>query len=454
MEIRLYKNFSKRKNSTKLPTGTYTSKVVTLKQSTSIIDPVFILTGYDRTYNYVYVPAWERYYFVNNFVLVHNDVYELHCSSDRLATFKSWIGLYNCFVERCSDSTKYNTDILDTALTVEDVVENHTQASTNLLTTTGAYIIRVLGRGPSGVQTFAFSNLSSVANIFNPIFSNMFDDGTFDWSTLNVGDLVQAILCDPSKYILGAYYSPVAFGTYVSHGTSQEVCLGFFPTGNNGQLVTSPILEDTLTLNKPSSIYTDFRKTDNAFSNYSLFLPAIGTVPLSADIMDSALTLDYAIDLLTGNIFYELKAGGVMVSTYNGNCYASLQIGSGDASGGTAFMSDIVSGALSISSGNLLAAGENIIDGIRNIITPTPAVNGSQGGVASLKTHNNVIISCLQKHSAEFPSSVYGRPCCKNLVLGTLTGFIKCAGASIDITGYEDDKEVVNGFLNSGFYYE
>ena len=454
MEINLYKTFSKRINSTKVPDSTPTTFTVNLKNDTSIQSPIFLLTGFDPSYNYVYVPSWGRYYFISDVVLGNTNLFEVHCTFDALASYKASIGAYTCFVERTSSPTYYNVDICDDALSVEDVVESQTSAPTTLFSSTGCYIVRLVGRDTSGIATFAFNSLSSIGNIFNPIFSGLFDSG--DWSNVDIGDLVQAILCDPSKYIIGAYYSPIALGTYSSHGSSNQVYLGFFPTGQTGLQVSNPIYSGSTTLSKPTNIYSDFRKTDRCFSNYSMYLPAIGTVQLSPDIMDSTLTLNWVVDLLTGDIFYKLNSNGVLVATYNGNCYAPLQIGSGDVSGGTAFISDIISTASSVASKNVLTSGKNIIQGIKDIICPTPAINGSQGGIASMKEYPDVIISALQKHSAEFPADVVGRPCCKNVLLSNLNGhYVQCSCASIDnIAGTDADKELVNSYLNNGFYYE
>jgi len=455
MEIRLFKQFVKKRNSTLQPTSTPVTKTVRLKDETSISAPTFLLSDFDGGYNYLYVPTWSRYYFINDVVKNIEGLFEISCECDRLATFKNEISNYVAFIERTSDQTQYNVDILDSALTVEDVVEHQAQATTQIFAGADTYILRVVGRDTSGIGTFAFNGLSAIGNIFNPVFSNMFDDGSFDWSQLTIGDLVQSLLCDPSKYVIGAYYSPLGLGAYAGHGGLNEVFLGFFPTGQSGLQVSSdPIYSGSVTLSKPSGIYSDFRKTDPAFSSYTLYIPAVGTVNVSPDIMDSTLTLDYSVDLLTGEVFYKLNSDGSTVSTYKGNCYASLQIGSGDASGGNAIISGGLEALGGAAQGSPLVVGKGVIDGVKNAICPTPSINGAQSGIASLKGYPNAILSVLQKHSAEFPLNVYGRPCCKNLRIGALNGYIKCGNSSINIAGYQSDKDIVNDLLDGGFYYE
>ena len=55
MEIKLYRNFNKRINSTKRPSSTPVTKDVRLKENTSILSPSFLLSGDDVNFNYLYV---------------------------------------------------------------------------------------------------------------------------------------------------------------------------------------------------------------------------------------------------------------------------------------------------------------------------------------------------------------------------------------------------------------
>ena len=48
----------------------------------------------------------------------------------------------------------------------------------------------------------------------------------------------------------------------------------------------------------------------------------------------------------------------------------------------------------------------------------------------------------------------YGRPLFAVRTLSTFTGYVKTNGASVDIPGFEDEKDKVNGFLNGGIFIE
>lgn len=59
----------------------------TLKEDTNILNPVLKLAGYNGG-NYCYIPDFNRYYFIDNYNLNSQGIYELFLSVDVLATYK------------------------------------------------------------------------------------------------------------------------------------------------------------------------------------------------------------------------------------------------------------------------------------------------------------------------------------------------------------------------------
>lgn len=455
MEIKLFSNFSKASNETKQPDLLHPDKTThaDLKQVTSYGNPVFTIASENYpTYVYAYVTELNRYYFVKGTKQGNRHMYDLECKLDPLATCKAAIGNYICYIERTSDARYYNTDIADSALSVEDLVTHESKAVTPIFAdTSGCYVARIVGRDVSGIATYIFQSLSEIGQIFNPVYDSYFQSG--DWSNLSIGDFVQAFLCDPSKYLIGAYYSPLGGGSYTGYGTSELVNVGFYPTGVAGYRITNPKFDGgPIAINKPTSIYNDFRKTDAAFSSYNMYLPAVGNVSLSPDVMDQNLSIKYSIDLLVGDIFYELYSDNGLLATYQGNCYASLQLAKGDASGGASFLSGVLETGAAYAAASPLVL-PHAIETVKSAITPTPSVNGSQAGVSSLRALPDIVVSALQKSSGEFPVDQVGRPCCKNLKIGNLSGYVKCGNPSIALAVESDIRDEVNGLLASGFYY-
>lgn len=63
-----------------------------LKDSTSILAPVLLLSTSDTditSCNYMYIPAFNRYYFIDDIVSVHNNRWEISAHVDVLETYKN-----------------------------------------------------------------------------------------------------------------------------------------------------------------------------------------------------------------------------------------------------------------------------------------------------------------------------------------------------------------------------
>lgn len=272
------------------------------------------------------------------------------------------------------------------------------------------------------------------------------DDG------LGLGDLeefMQMWIADPIKYVVGVYSTPIGASVYANNVSPETVFFGGHETNlvwdkiNNGDVVMF-----SGSLAKPASIYSDFRRSDPAFSSYTIYIPTVGTVPLSADLIEKDLSMDIGADLLTGDLLFTLKADEDIVASYNSSCYATQSIGVVNEANG------IISGAIGTADSAVKANVVGVVEGIKTAMSPSPSIIGSQGGTGCVSTANEIVITCCQKSSGEFPTSDYGRPCCKNLKLGDLSGFVKCGNASIEIASTEGIRDEINTYLNTGFFVE
>ena len=95
MTITIYENFSKKSNSTKRPTGG-TDIECFLKENTSIENPHFILK--DMTFNTNYIKWNDHYYFIDDIISLKNNLNEIVCVEDVLATYKADILKLTAFV--------------------------------------------------------------------------------------------------------------------------------------------------------------------------------------------------------------------------------------------------------------------------------------------------------------------------------------------------------------------
>ena len=79
MQITAYSGFKKNINSLKIPSGG-TNIDVALKAPTSVIAPVFVIHGFDLSWNYM---SWgATYYYVTDIVILNENDAEYHCEKD------------------------------------------------------------------------------------------------------------------------------------------------------------------------------------------------------------------------------------------------------------------------------------------------------------------------------------------------------------------------------------
>lgn len=458
MQLTLYENFSKRSNSTKRPEGGYNVDVK-LKANTSVEAPVFLIDGINLDINYC---KWNNhYYFINDIMLGNNNIYELHCTQDLLATFKDDIGDYTAFVER--SASNYNVNLPDEAVTCSEQasVYAHEHATLSWFNSTGCYVVRVIGhqtvQSKGGITSYVMSadevkQLMSIC--YSQPGSSVFDD------IINAGDEVENALAraifKPSQYILSIHWLPLQKQTVA--GAGQTVFLGEFRTDMTAQCVQALGVSANTVIPIPANTYGDFRDVTEPFTQYTLYLGGVGAIPISAKDVVAGMVAAYSIDFLTGDTEIEVMTGGLkLIGSYKTNIAVHIPIGgmTSDIGGSIAMVgSGAISGSSAGIGGIIGGAAGGLIKGITHLMNPTPSVLGTQSSMTSLQAFPYVWMSKRVMGSGDIPIESYGRPLCKNVRIGSLSGFVKCAGASIDLPSLKDDRDAVNSLLNSGFYFE
>lgn len=99
MEISLFVNSSEKQSINKiLSSGTVL--LGSLRNETSIINPsVLIEHTNPSSFNYCYIPDFNRYYFITNITSVRTNLWRIDCSVDVLMSFRTQILALNVIVE-------------------------------------------------------------------------------------------------------------------------------------------------------------------------------------------------------------------------------------------------------------------------------------------------------------------------------------------------------------------
>ena len=459
MTIYYWTSFSKRKNSTKQPSGG-TSLTVRLKEGTSIENPTFLITG-DK-FDIVYVKAFsDHYYFVTDIKSVKNGLTEISCKMDALATFKSTIGSYTAFIERCD---YYNNPMIPDPLVAVYNDENtyfSSTAGSYFFSTTGIFVLCCINNKGSEVGYCSYyvlsaSTLQSVANYC----SNSWDSASTD-----LIDWIQSTFLKTFESIVDCIWLPVDMSKVT--GTSTEhIYIGVDDIQIDGKRITgSTVILGSASLAIPGS-YTDFRKGP-PYTTGRLFIPMYGMIdfnPLEFDGGDVNCVI-YS-DVATGDTVCYIKTDlGRIISTITYNIAVQCPIGkvganaTGTIGGILSTAGNVVAaaathGATSLGAG--LAASASAVNTIANAVAPTVSVKGGKGGRA-LSRNTDFSITIIEKVTndpAELRTThgqIWMR---EGQISSTNGGYVQCSNASVPISGMEAERDEINNFLNSGFYYE
>lgn len=465
MQIKYWTDFSKRKNSTKQPTGG-TTATVTLKDPCGISSPSFVSASIPESVKYI--EAWGRYYFVSE---VTHDGPEIiiSCVSDPMATFKSAIGSTYADVEYTSSST--NTDITDPrnrpTNNVVSTVTTLLDLSSYGFSTSGGYILGIVSN-----QGFNYYYLTQA--LFDNLCNHLLDlDSISDIGNtfFNVSNCI--VSCTWTPYTPDHSSSLTALT--VGHGsgvTSMDLGAGYLITQRTELIAPTA---SAITFPTDSWGY-DFCYLDVApYTQGTLYLPFVGLVPLDIDVIaqNKSIVINIALDQIACDIAYKImKSSGEVVATYQGSYGANVPIASqgaitpsGQSYAPLMAIGGFASAVGGAATGNftMMAGGFGAELGALGLQLKSPElhtqVNGSLASVVSSRLGLAIRATVYTRTPAELSidsayKAVSGMPFFKGATISTLSGYVKCNGASVNISGFDSDRDAVNAYLNSGFYYE
>lgn len=94
-----------------------------LKNDCSITDPVILLEFNPTTYNYLFIPEFNRYYFINDCKTIRNQLFEIQAHCDVLMSFKD--DIRNCYgVIEKQENDYFDSYIDDGSYRFENRIKN------------------------------------------------------------------------------------------------------------------------------------------------------------------------------------------------------------------------------------------------------------------------------------------------------------------------------------------
>lgn len=450
--ITLY-NFSKRKNETKRPSGTGLSiEIQGLKHDTSALTPSFVVSGSHLSsindYNYA---VWgSNYYYITDVVQLRNNLTEIKCRRDPMATFKGSIGIYPGFCLRSSSG--YDLDIEDNqCLAINKVIKGN-QITQNLTTNgvqwsfNSAWTTTVLVTyGKGGVQGFACQGSPQL------VVDELLDDG----ANSNIWDVTKSIVYDPSKYLVSCMILPYRpSGTYTDvtawlGNADRPLSLANPITDGSDRKSNAEVTFATSTIISDLE-YTDFRAYNNAYTELVLYLPFAGKIEIDPYYLSyEAIAVKYTIDDLTGCGEVLIRASSTDL-TVKDVCIAKLNVNVGAEVPITASRSNqqlVTNDLIKLDLKSLFV--DNAFGRSEQTMVGT---NGSVG-VWDVGT---VYLFWNQKESiARDYTDTKGIPCMKQATPSSFASgtYLEYLNPSVTVNCFDSERDEINGYLSNGFYY-
>lgn len=125
----------------------------TLRDNTSVVNPVIKVEKTNPTaygYNYLYIPDFGRYYFIDDIVQIRHNVWEIHARVDVLYSFMTEILANKCIIEKAENSPDANLYLNDGSFVTDARKYNEVIPFANGLSLNGSYILICAGGNGGG----------------------------------------------------------------------------------------------------------------------------------------------------------------------------------------------------------------------------------------------------------------------------------------------------------------
>lgn len=457
-------SFSKRENSTLVPTSQGDTLSVSLKGGCDMLNPVLIVNN-ENVQAFNYFKMQDRYYFVTGITSVKNNLVEISGRCDVLGTWKSAIQSMSAFV--AYDGTT-NTEITDSRLSVNRSMTIARDAvDITGFSQAGSIIAYLQGEGNIGAFDIAGGNIYKLT------------DGVYTKVDLELQSLTQTVeefwkffikqvasQGQAGDNIKGAYWYPWV----ISDDTDQLIYplkLGSYETVYGGMKINkfTKWIETVVEIPWQAS---DWRR-NAPYTEIYLYLPFIGVINIpNSQVMDEEyLTVWYGVNRLNGNISACVIVGdNNVLFTGSGSSGMAIPVGSSNTNSG-AIAGGVIGAAAAVIGGAAsggAALGAGIAAGLGNImgagldaLLPIFSSTLGGGGGAANELYSKVTCWTVFHDTNIDPSSVsaiMGTPTMKTKSLSGLTGYVQTVGASVSGSMTDTERSQINAYLDRGIYIE
>ena len=465
MNVNFY-NFSKRRNSTKQPTGTGTIIDCKLKEQCSIKNPKLTLKSNNFGFDYAHIADFGRYYFVNDVISEANGLVTYVLEEDVLATNKTAIGSTVARIEY--SSTGYDVDMIDPRIDIYTTKRlSGSQEATPQFDQTGCFVLTVFNNttgNSSGVSTSYMLTQSEMNKVKHWLGND----------TL-MQKLATYFKSNPTDSIFGCIWVPFPYDSSLGTGVT-SISIGNQDSSDTGYTINAVKLNGTgvrynsATLSKNLRYTTGFRMIE-PFTTATLYLPGIGAIPINMSDWRASTNIgvSYTFEYVTGNVSYILFShSGAIMQTATCNVASQCPLGQisfgGNASGITSLAGNIgtaIAGAATQNvallgkgaTGTLSAGSSMVLSANSRASSVGSSVGGRLASIWPEISYTEYSVDTEDPDNANYIAQK-GRPVALTHAISNHSGYVQCDGASVSIAGDAWERDEINSYLNGGFFYE
>ena len=477
MKIKYWTDFSKRKNSTKQPLDTQATEIdVKLKDDCSVVNPVIETSSIPINANYFYIDDFKRYYFLDNTERTSQQLKNMAAEVDVLATYKSQIG--STIAHIAYASTGFNKEIADGRIAVEGTKSIYKSTTKEIGFSSGGvgcYIIGVINNdnlGKLGAVSYFAVNAWDMATLFNSMLNSTFMNDLDQYFNGKTIDLITYCVWIPMQINALISMGCVDSGHLQINLGKESVNLAAYAVEDPVSVLKSGTPQSTIASIAIPNKWRDFRDCQ-PYSSLSIYLPGIGLTDLNInDFYNSDhVHIKTTMDITTGDVIYWLMDDNdIVMKTLSFNAASNVALAqiSTNAAGALASIGGVAGGVTGLAAGaamgniaGVVGGGIGIMAGASSAVIAanqrTPSIKGTNNGRASFE-YASAFLVLVQCNTEDCDDVNYiarcGRPVAKTQAISNHSGYVQCEGASCQMPGTAIEKDRVNAYLNSGFFYE
>ena len=374
----------------------------TLRESSSIINPVITVeepTSALVGYNYCYIAAWNRYYFITDIVAISNFLWEISMRVDVLNTFKTEIKQQTAFIYRTSDNNHINKKLIDDLLPTSNEYSYSIFSATQvnpigkhdysiILTTMSDDNTLKAHYGFPLYNRFSTKYLTDWTSI-QGLFTSLINDTNFNgdkiWGTIgsNPSECISSVMVYPFdlKSIFVDPYSDEFKRSNFRIGKASLELAGV--GGYDITYIASGVLSSIVAFRINLGSFNDFTKY-NPFTRYVIYIPFYGFYEVDTDKIDSTketveLFFSYEIDFDTGIASIKIWQTSVSYPIDILNCKIGMEITIGRTNSAEVQRNHTMNFIKTVSDASGAVAG-----GIMTGLSPMGAIGGAVAGASGL----------------------------------------------------------------------